>query len=64
MEIIKLSSCLEWEKTLSPNIVPGLRESFDCGKPSLNKFIRQYARQADGQNTTRTFVSLDLNDES
>jgi ribosomal protein S18 acetylase RimI-like enzyme len=59
MEIIKLSSCLEWEKTLSPNIVPGLRESFDCGKPSLNEFIRQYARQADEQNTTRTFVSLD-----
>ena len=59
MEIIKLSFCLEWEKTVSPHIKPGLRESFDCGKPSLNEFIRQYARQADEQNTTRTFVSLD-----
>jgi predicted GNAT family N-acyltransferase len=57
MDIIKLSSCLEWEKSLS--LGHSLRDSFDCEKPSLNNFLKQYARQADERNTARTFVALD-----
>lgn len=59
MEIVKLNASLEWEKSLLPQLTTGLRESFDCGKPSLNSFLRQHARQADEQNTARTFVILD-----
>ena len=57
MDIIKLSSCLEWEKSIS--LDHGLRDSFDCGKSSLNNFLKQYARQADEHNTARTFVAFD-----
>jgi predicted N-acetyltransferase YhbS len=57
MDIIKLSSCLQWEKSIS--ISYNLRDSFYCGKPSLNNFLKQYARQADEHNTARTFVALD-----
>jgi GNAT superfamily N-acetyltransferase len=33
------------------------REGFDCGEPSLNEFLRAYARQNDDLELGRTFVA-------
>lgn len=35
------------------------RQSFDCGVPKLNAFLRQQARQAQDKGLSRTFVALD-----
>lgn len=59
MPLIHLNEALEWEKDQSPKIAPGLRETFDCGEPSLNVFLSRYARQSEDQNTARTWVALD-----
>ncbi len=34
-------------------------EAFDCGKPTLNDWLRRHARQAQGSGSARTFVSCD-----
>ena len=34
------------------------REDFDCGKPSLNRFLQAVARQHDERNLGRTFVAV------
>lgn len=34
------------------------RESFDCGEPSLNDFLRQYARQSAERGLSQTFVAV------
>src|SRR3954453_777106 len=32
------------------------RSQFDCGEPSLNDFLKQYARQNEEKGVSRTFV--------
>lgn len=34
------------------------RESFDCGEPSLNDFLKRYARQNQEKDLGRTFVAV------
>jgi GNAT superfamily N-acetyltransferase len=34
-------------------------EGFDCGKPVLNDWLQRYARMAQGNESTKTFVVLD-----
>ncbi|MBK5968778.1 MULTISPECIES: GNAT family N-acetyltransferase [Thiorhodovibrio] len=34
-------------------------EAFDCGQPALTTWLRQYARQAQGSGSARTFVACD-----
>jgi ribosomal protein S18 acetylase RimI-like enzyme len=34
------------------------RESFDCGEPALNDYLRQYARQNQERGIGRTFVAV------
>jgi GNAT superfamily N-acetyltransferase len=38
-------------------------ESFDCGEPSLNIWLAQYARQAAAAGSARTFVTIDSEQE-
>lgn len=59
MPLVHLNDVLAWEKEQSPKITPSLRESFDCGEPSLNVFLSKYARQSEDQNTARTWIVLD-----
>ena len=61
MPIISLPDVLEWEATQQPALTPTLRKSFDCGEASLNIFLSNHARQADEENTARTWVNLDQN---
>jgi GNAT superfamily N-acetyltransferase len=35
------------------------RDAFDCGEPSLNDYLRRYARQNDDKGICRTFVLLE-----
>ena len=35
------------------------RTRFACGKPDLDTWIRQYSRQSEDRDTTRTFLALD-----
>lgn len=35
------------------------RGDFDCGEPSLNDFLRRYARQNDAKGISRTYVMLE-----
>src|ERR1700753_3487423 len=35
------------------------RQSFDCGDPSMNDFLRRYARQSHEQNASKTFCAVD-----
>jgi len=35
------------------------RKDFDCGEPSLNDFLRRYARQNDDKGVSRTYVLLE-----
>jgi GNAT superfamily N-acetyltransferase len=35
------------------------RSSFDCGEPSLNTYLKQYARQNDEKGLGRTFVAVE-----
>ena len=35
------------------------RNSFDCGEPSLNTYLRQYARQNDEKGLGRTYVAVE-----
>jgi GNAT superfamily N-acetyltransferase len=34
------------------------RESFDCGEPALNDFLRQHARQSHERGAAKTFVAV------
>lgn len=34
------------------------RKAFDCGEPSLNEFLKRYARQNDEKGLGRTFVAV------
>lgn len=34
------------------------RESFDCGEPSLNQFLKQYAGQQQRKNLGKTYVAV------
>ena len=61
MPIISLPDVLAWEATQQPALTPTLRKSFDCGEASLNIFLSNHARQADEENTARTWVNLDQN---
>jgi hypothetical protein len=36
------------------------RQSFDCGDPAMNDFLRRYARQNHEQNASKTFCAIDL----
>lgn len=36
------------------------RQSFDCGDPAMNDFLRRYARQSHEQNASKTFCAIDL----
>lgn len=38
------------------------RQSFDCGEPALNDFLRRYARQSHEQGGAKTFVAVDIAD--
>lgn len=35
------------------------RQSFDCGDPALNDFLRRYARQSHEQGGAKTFLAID-----
>ena len=35
------------------------RSSFDCGEPSLNTYLRQYARQNDEKGLGRTYIAVE-----
>jgi len=35
------------------------RASFDCGKPSLNEYLRKYARQNEEKHASRTYVAVE-----
>lgn len=35
------------------------RNSFDCGEPSLNTYLKQYARQNDEKGLGRTYVAVE-----
>ena len=35
------------------------RASFDCGEPSLNTYLKQYARQNDEKGLGRTYVAIE-----
>lgn len=35
------------------------RDAFDCGDPSLNEFLKKFARQNDERNIAKTFVAVD-----
>ena len=59
MNIINLTEALDWEKEQKPKVSPNLRAGFDCEEASLNNFLSKFARQADEQNSARTWVSLD-----
>src|SRR5262249_28076794 len=37
------------------------RDSFDCGEPSLNDFLKRFARQNDEKGLGRTFVAVSAN---
>jgi len=36
------------------------RQSFDCGDPAMNDFLRRYARQSHEQNASKTFCAIDV----
>ena len=36
------------------------RQSFDCGDPTMNTFLRRYARQSHERNASKTFCAIDL----
>lgn len=36
------------------------RQSFDCGDPAMNDFLRRYARQSHEQNVSKTFCAIDI----
>lgn len=38
------------------------RESFDCGEPELNEFLRRHARQSHEKGGAKTFVAWPVND--
>ncbi len=38
------------------------RKSFDCGDPSMNDFLRRYARQSDESGAAKTFLAIDSAD--
>lgn len=59
MSIINLTEALNWEKEQKPKPSPNLRAAFDCEEASLNAFLSKFARQADEQNSARTWVNLD-----
>jgi len=40
------------------------RATFDCGEPSLNGFLKRYARQNDEKGLGRTFVSVQPGDQN
>ena len=46
------------EPTIEPLGKGHLRETFDCGEPPLNEYLRKYARQNVDLNITRTFVAV------
>lgn len=35
------------------------RQSFNCGDPAMNDFLRRYARQSHEQNASKTFCAID-----
>lgn len=39
---------------------PHDRQSFDCGDPAMNDFLRRYARQSHEQNASKTFCAIDI----
>ncbi|MGC0369043.1 GNAT family N-acetyltransferase [Microbacterium sp. SLBN-111] len=39
------------------------RDKFGCGKPDLDEWIRRYAGQSERNDTTRTFLALEDDDE-
>jgi predicted GNAT family N-acyltransferase len=59
MRIINLTEALTWEKEQDPKPNPKLRDAFDCEEASLNAFLSKFARQADEQNSARTWICLD-----
>ena len=40
------------------------RRSFDCGDPSLNDFLRRYARQSHESGAAKTFLAIDDRDKT
>jgi GNAT superfamily N-acetyltransferase len=40
------------------------RQSFDCGDPAMNDFLRRYARQSHEQNASKTFCAIDVSKPS
>ena len=36
------------------------RQSFDCGDPAMNDFLRRFARQSHEQNASKTFCAIDV----
>lgn len=35
------------------------RQSFDCGNPAMNEFLRRHARQSHVQNAAKTFCAIE-----
>jgi GNAT superfamily N-acetyltransferase len=38
------------------------RDSFDCGEPALNEFLRRQARQSHDKGAAKTFLAISLSD--
>lgn len=36
------------------------RQTFNCGDPAMNDFLRRYARQSHEQNASKTFCAIDV----
>lgn len=46
------------EYTIEPITAQHDRDAFDCGEPSLNDFLRRFARQNDEKGLGRTYVAV------
>jgi GNAT superfamily N-acetyltransferase len=50
-------SALDWQE--EPIAKKHDRNSFDCGEPELNEFLKKHARQSHDRGAAKTFVAVD-----
>lgn len=53
-------SALDWQE--EPVAKKHDRNSFDCGEPELNEFLKKHARQSHERGAAKTFVAVDKAD--
>lgn len=53
-------SALDWQE--EPIAKKHDRNSFDCGEPELNEFLKKHARQSHERGAAKTFVAVDKAD--